>query len=75
MGKTDTSERGLERLICQALTGQTCEPAAAAGIQEPDPAYGGVGWICGKPASPNLWSLSGEDRTDVDYRIIPRSWR
>ena len=24
---TDTSERGLERLICTALTGESCDPA------------------------------------------------
>ena len=28
---TDTSERGLERLICAALTGSPCEPGAASG--------------------------------------------
>ena len=27
---TDTSEKGLESLICEALTGQTCGPANAA---------------------------------------------
>lgn len=26
---TDTSERGLERLICHALTGAPCDPDAA----------------------------------------------
>ena len=26
--KTDTSERGLERLICTALTGSACDPGA-----------------------------------------------
>ena len=25
--KTDTSERGLERLICTALTGYPCDPS------------------------------------------------
>ena len=28
---TDTSERGLERLICTALTGSRCESDAASG--------------------------------------------
>jgi len=36
---------------------------------------GPVVWICGKPLSPSLWSLPGEDRTNVDYRYIPESWR
>ncbi len=36
---------------------------------------GPVVWICGKPTSPALWSLAGVDRTDVDYRYIPKIWR
>jgi type I restriction enzyme R subunit len=46
---TDTSERGLERLICTALTGAPCEPGAvgAGALHERPPAYGGAGWICG----------------------------
>ena len=27
--KSDTSEKGLERLICVALTGSACDPASA----------------------------------------------
>ena len=46
---TDTSERGLERLICQALTGHPCEPPAAGTVAEPPAGYGGVGWLCGNP--------------------------
>ena len=47
---TDTSERGLERLICTALTGSPCEPGAgpAEAVHERPAAYG-VGWICGEP--------------------------
>ena len=47
---TDTSERGLERLICTALTGATCDPGAtsAKAVHERPAAYG-VGWICGAP--------------------------
>ena len=45
---TDTSERGLERLICTVLTGSACD----AGQEEPllgsTPSYG-TGWICGDP--------------------------
>jgi type I restriction enzyme, R subunit len=41
---TDTSERGLERLICKGLTGSPCDPGG------PPPApTGGSGWICGAP--------------------------
>ena len=46
---TDTSERGLERLICTALTGHPCEPPMAGEGHEPALAYGGKGWICGNP--------------------------
>ena len=56
---TDTSERGLERLICTALTGHPCDPHAAGEARETAPAYrlpaepsaqaGGAGWIGGDP--------------------------
>ena len=46
---TDTSELGLERLICKALTGHPCDPAATGGVNEQPPSYGGGGWICGDP--------------------------
>jgi type I restriction enzyme R subunit len=48
---TDTSERGLERLICTALTGAPCQPgpeAAGDAVHERPAAYG-AGWICGAP--------------------------
>ena len=41
---TDTSERGLERLICTALAGHPCEPPKAGVVAEPEAGYGGVGW-------------------------------
>ena len=47
--KTDTSERGLERLICTVLTGYPCDPPKPGVVAEPPVAYGGVGWICGAP--------------------------
>jgi type I restriction enzyme R subunit len=45
---SDTSERGLERLICTALTGSACDPGAgpAESVRERPAIYGG-GWICG----------------------------
>ena len=48
---TDTSERGLERLICTALTGSPCDAALAqAGLEGEGAApSGGAGWICGAP--------------------------
>ena len=46
---TDTSERGLERLICTALTGHPCDPPKADQVAEPRAGYGGVGWSCGSP--------------------------
>ncbi|MGE5155510.1 MAG: type I restriction endonuclease subunit R [Bdellovibrio bacteriovorus] len=47
---TDTSERGLERLICAALAGSECEPGAAPDgtLVERRAGYG-VGWGCGRP--------------------------
>jgi len=45
---TDTSERGLERLICTALTGAPCDPDAA-GVAEPAPSYAGADYTCGRP--------------------------
>ena len=44
---TDTSERGLERLICTALAGHPCEPPATGTVAEPPADYGGVGWSGG----------------------------
>jgi hypothetical protein len=47
---TDTTERGLERLICTALTGSACDPGPAeAGAVHERPAIYGAGWICGAP--------------------------
>ncbi|MEI6633592.1 MAG: type I restriction endonuclease subunit R [Chlamydiota bacterium] len=49
---TDTSERGLERLICTALTGSPCDPGTphTREIQKPGEPFGGSGWICGDPS-------------------------
>ena len=44
---TDTSERGLERLICAALAGHPCEPPTAGASAMPAAGYGGVGWSGG----------------------------
>ena len=44
----DTTERGLESLICAALTGSPCEPAQASAVRN-RPATYGVGWLCGDP--------------------------
>ena len=46
---TDISERGLERLICTALTGHPCDPPTGGTVAEPPAGYGGVGWIGGNP--------------------------
>lgn len=47
--KTDTSERGLERLICTALTGHPCDPPKPGEEMHERPANYGVGWIGGRP--------------------------
>ncbi len=48
---TDTSELGLERLICTALTGSPCDAVLApTGLEgEATAPSGGAGWICGAP--------------------------
>ena len=61
---TDTTERGLERLICAALTGHPCDPrgdnalmdgastreqASFGGVEKQGVPYGGAGWVCGSP--------------------------
>ena len=43
---TDTSEKGLERLICAALTGAPCDPPQGGRVRERPAGYG-AGWICG----------------------------
>ena len=44
---SDTSERGLERLICTALTGAPCDPGVPANRVQQRPATYAAGWICG----------------------------
>ena len=43
----DTSERGLERLICTVLTGHPCDPPKTGRVGEAHSGYGVVGWSCG----------------------------
>jgi type I restriction enzyme R subunit len=53
MTPTDSSEAGLETLICRALTGGCCTPRPADAlpvVAEPAAPYGGVGWLPGDPA-------------------------
>jgi type I restriction enzyme R subunit len=53
MKLTDTSEAGIETLICRALTGTDCTPrpaGAPAVVAETPAPYGGVGWLPGHPA-------------------------
>ena len=49
MTTTDTSERGLERLICTALTGDPCEPGSVPrDVVQERPAVHGAGWVGGE---------------------------
>ena len=47
--KMNTSERGLERLICTALTGAPCDSNTQYkdAVHEPEIRYGRSRWICG----------------------------
>ena len=49
MTATDTSERGLERLICTTLAGHPCDPRKEGRAAEAPAGYGGVGWMGGNP--------------------------
>lgn len=49
---TDTTERGLEELICKALTGMPCDPRANLVADEGQRAYG-ADWVCGFPKDYN----------------------
>lgn len=45
---TDTSERGLEDLICTAMTGRASViPLPVEGVQTPTLSFGGSGWLMG----------------------------
>ena len=46
---TDTSERGLERLICTALTGHSCDPPREGHVAEVPRGKDGAGWMGGAP--------------------------
>ena len=46
---TDTSEKGLERLICTALVGHPCDPPQPGAESDPSAGYGGAGWSGGNP--------------------------
>ena len=45
--RTNTTERGLERLICAVLAGHPCDLPTSGRIGEPPAGYDGVGWTCG----------------------------
>ena len=44
---TDTTERGLERIICTALAGHPCDPPPGPTVGEPPVPYAGAGWSGG----------------------------
>ena len=46
---TDTSERGLERLICMALCGHPCDGTTQTGITHEQPTSYHAGWVGGDP--------------------------
>ncbi len=49
---TDTSEKGLEHLICEAMTGADCDPSQGC-VEAERPSGYGTGWICGDPQDYN----------------------
>ncbi len=53
MKPTDTSEAGLDALICRALTGSDCMPGPVDTLRvatQRSASYGGLGWLPGDPA-------------------------
>ena len=44
---TDTTERGLERLICESLAGNPCDPPAGPTSGDPISSRKGAGWMPG----------------------------
>ena len=44
---TNTTEQGLERLICTVLAGHPCDPPSTDSTREAHTGYGGVGWSGG----------------------------
>lgn len=64
MTSTDTSEKGLERLICVALTGHPCDPGTTHGnsLRDLSPHFGGSGWI----AALSTAGAEEEDETTED---------
>ena len=48
--KTDTSEKGLEVLICTVLTGKPCNPHPLGGVHDENVPYGSYDWLPGIPS-------------------------
>ena len=71
---TDLAEAGLERLICEALTGDPCEPASGGTVGEPSPGYGGGGWSPGNRHDYDreycVDLCLGEDREELDPKTL-----
>ena len=63
---TETSEQGLERLICTALAGHPRDPLPAGALTEPPSGYGGVGWNDGAGNPPNPSGI----KTDYLWREV-----
>ena len=68
---TDTSERGLERRICAALTGSSCD--AASTQQGPNGKaavpLGSEGWACGYPGDYDRQYTVGLNRFSVTRQL------
>ena len=45
MRSTDTSEQGVEKLMCKALSAMIAIPPEKDEIQKPTTLYGGFGWV------------------------------
>ena len=60
---TDTTERGLEDLICTAMTGRaSVAPLPGGGVHAPPMVFGGTGWLLGDALDYEIGRASCRER-------------
>ena len=73
--RTDTSERGLERLICTALTGHACDPRPAGAVAEVAEVYGDAGWVGGDPQDYDRERQPRQGENQAEWNDVRRGRR
>jgi hypothetical protein len=54
------------------LPGKTLTLRPAVPAEDPS---GPIVWVCGDSKASKNWAIQGDNRTNIDERYIPRSWR